>query len=404
MHTSEPRVATLVLCTPTGEVVGQLPPFQATLPWWQDAEDLVRWVQEHHGIEVTILRLLSATLPAPPGGGVTYLAQVDQARARSLPLVPWHGALDQHPLRLPYADPSGPDRDLAWAASALEDLGLRRAGHPQQIRTWNLSSLWRIPVEGGNVWLKCVPPFFAHEGAILTRLQHAPVPPLLAQGSGRILMPEIPGEDQYEARGQTLLDLVTILVGLQMEWIDREQELLGIGLPDWRTAALTELVESVVRRTAADLVDRDLLALNDLIEGMPQRFAMLEQCGIPDSLVHGDFAPGNAIGDGDRLVLLDWGDCGVGHPLLDQSAFVDRIPQEVVSHVRELWANLWRDAIPGSDPERAADILAPLAAARQAVIYQGFLDNIEPSEHPYHRGDPAHWLTRAAELARSVNL
>jgi hypothetical protein len=36
------------------------------------------------------------------------------------------------------------------------------------------------------------------------------------------------------------------------------------------------------------------------------------------------------------------------------------------------------------------------------VIYQGFLDRIEPSEHPYHRGDPALWLSRAAALFRQV--
>jgi hypothetical protein len=49
------RVVTLVLCTPTGHVLGRLPPFAAPLPWWQDARDLVASVREHHGVEVTIL-------------------------------------------------------------------------------------------------------------------------------------------------------------------------------------------------------------------------------------------------------------------------------------------------------------------------------------------------------------
>jgi hypothetical protein len=57
--------------------------------------------------------------------------------------------------------------------------------------------------------------------------------------------------------------------------------------------------------------------------------------------------------------------------------------------------------VPGSDPERAAMLIAPVAAARQAVIYQVFLDGIEPSEHPYHAPDPADWLTRTARLARA---
>ena len=55
--------------------------------------------------------------------------------------------------------------------------------------------------------------------------------------------------------------------------------------------------------------------------------------------------------------------------------------------------------VPGADPRRAAELLAPVAAARQAVLYQGFLDRIEPSEHPYHRADPALCLGRAGTLA-----
>lgn len=396
----EPRVATLVLCTATGEVLGQLPPFQVEVPWWQDAESVVRLVRETYGIDVTILRLLDAALPMPPGGEVTYLAEVVEAQARDLPVAPWNGVLDQHPLRLPYAEPGGPARDLAWAASAMKERGIQATGAAQQIRTWNLSSLWRIPVEGGNVWLKCVPPFFAHEGEILARLQEAPVPRVIAHGSGRSLMQQIPGRDLYQAPPRTLLALVSMLVGLQAAWSDREEELLAIGLPDWRAAALTESVESVVRRAGSELLDRDRRTLGDLIDGLPQRFAALDECGIPNSLVHGDFAPGNARGRGTRVVLLDWGDCGVGHPLLDQTAFTDRIHSALVPQVNSHWAALWRHAAPGSDPQRAADIIAPVAAARQAVIYRNFLDHIEPPEHPYHRNDPALWLTRAAYLVR----
>jgi Phosphotransferase enzyme family len=402
MQPPEPRVATLVLCTGAGEVLGQLPPFQATLPWWQDAGGLVEHVRNRHGVEVTILRLLEAGLPAPPGGAVTYLAEVAEPEARRLPLAPWSGRLDRHPHRLPYAEPGGPRRDLAWAASALSGLGHRPSGPAQQIRTWNLSSLWRVPTDHGTAWLKCVPAFFAHEAAILTRLQAAPVPQLLASDGYRMLMSEIAGEDQYDAREPTLRALVSILVDLQVQETGREQQLLALGLPDWRGEALTEAIGSVVRRTAPDLLDSDRRTLHRLVDRLPERFASLAECGIADTLVHGDFAPGNARGAGGHLVLLDWGDSGVGHPLLDSSAFLDRIESRLVPAVREHWNALWRRAAPGADPERAATILAPVAAARQAVIYRGFLDRIEPSEHPYHRNDPALWLTRAAALARAA--
>lgn len=402
MPTPQPRVASLVLCTATGDVLGVLPPYRADLPWWQDAESLVRGVRENHGVEVTILRLLDAALPASPGGAVTYLVEVDAGMALELPLLPWSGVLEDHPLRLPYAELGGPGRDLAWAATALHEHGLRQTGPAHQMRTWNLSSLWRIPIEAGSVWLKCVPPFFAHEGAILAALQGAAVPRLLAADGGRILMAQIPGEDQYDAPVPTLLALVSILVTLQGEWAGREDELLALGLPDWRAEPLSEAIESVVRRTVPGIAEEDRSTLDALLAGLPQRFASLAECGVPDSLVHGDFAPGNARGDASSLVLLDWGDCGVGHPLLDQSAFLDRIPAALVPAVRTHWSAQWRRVVPDSDAERAADLLAPVAAARQAVIYQGFLDQIEPSEHPYHRDDPALWLGRAAALAKEA--
>ncbi len=100
-----------------------------------------------------------------------------------------------------------------------------------------------------------------------------------------------------------------------------------------------------------------------------------------------------------RLVLLDWGDCGVGHPLLDQAAFLERLAAPDRDVVRAQWAGLWRAAVPGSSPERAATLLEPVAALRQAVIYDQFLTQIEPDERVYHAGDPADWLRRAAALA-----
>lgn len=400
MRSPAPRVVTLVLCTGSGEVLGALPPFAVQVPWWQDADAVVRGARERHGLTVTVLRLLSAGSPSPPGGAVTYLAEVEGAPPRTTTLQEWDGELTGHPCRLGYAEPGGPARDLAWAATALAERGFHQVADAEQIRTWNLSSLWRIPVEGESLWLKCVPPFFAHEGSVLARLQGSPVPELVAEERGRVLMREVPGADQYEAPLPTLLNLVSMLVDIQAEWVGKEADMLALGLPDWRPPALEEAIDSVARRNAQDLPEADRRALRTLLDTFSERFAGLAACGIPDSLVHGDFAPGNARGDERHLVLMDWGDCGVGHPLFDQSAYLDRIPAELVPAVKDHWNSRWQDAISGSDPERAVELLAPLAAARMAVIYQSFLDAIEPSEYAYHRHDPARWLGRAAELVR----
>jgi hypothetical protein len=393
-----PRFARLVLVRPDGEFVGALPPFPVETPWWQEAEPVVKAAREHHAIDVTVLRLLETELSVPHGGTVTYVAEVAQGVNAEV----WDGTLDDHPLRMPWARPGGPAADVAWAESRLAERGMRRIGPAQQVRTWNLSSLWRLPVEGQTAWLKCVPTFFAHEGRILERLQGWPVPTLIAHDAQRLLLAEIPGEDLWDAPRPRLTEMVALLVNLQREWLERTDELLALGLPDWRAPALALAIERLVERVGPKLTTDDRATLDDFVNGLADRFVRVAACGLLDTLVHGDFHPGNFRGDDTSLVLLDWGDCGVGHPLLDEPAFLDRIRTDAVETARRQWHAAWTSGIPGSDPDRASQLLWPVAAARQALIYQKFLDGIEPSERVYHAADPGNWLRRTAELARSV--
>ena len=390
-----PRTARLVLVTPDGRVVGVLPAMPVALPWWQDAESVVRAARQR-GVDVTVLRLLETERDRPHGGAVTYLAEV----RNPVPAEPWHGRLDRHELRQPYAEPGGPAADLAWATSVLDRHGMALAGAPVQIRSWNLSSVWRIPVAGQMAWLKVVPPFFAHDGSNLAALAGGPVPRLLGRDGGRILLAELPGEDMYEAALPQLLDMVTLLVAMQASWVGHIGELQAMGLPDWRGPALTAAIASVLDRSRGPLPAGDAALLGRFVDDLPRRFADVASCGLPDTLVHGDFHPGNFRGTAGSLALLDWGDSGIGHPLLDQPAFLTRIAVRHVQAVRAHWDLQWRGALPGSDPARCSQLLAPVAAARQAVVYQGFLDKIEPSERVYHRFDPADWLQRTALLLR----
>ncbi len=398
---ADTRVVELVLVTPTGDLVGSLPPFAVTTPWWPEMQPIVEGARQRHGIEIVVLRILRADRHAPPGGHVTYLAEIAALDGGGISGVRrWLAPLDDHPFRMPWARPGGPDADLAWADGLLAEHGIAMTAPAEQIRSWNLSSLWRLPVEDGAVWLKHVPPFFGHEATIIDRLAGRSVPALIGSGGPRFLMHEIPGEDMYDADLPILSRGLSILVGIQRDWIGRVDELLAMGLPDWRPAKLMALIEDVVGRTSSELPAEDRSTLGGFVSGLPRRFDRLAECGIPDGLVHGDFGPGNLRGDDRSLVLLDWGDTGVGHPLLDQPAMFDRVAPDAVEPLRDRWTNEWEAAIPGSDPRRAALLLAPVAAARQAVIYGKFLDNIEASERPYHSADPSNWLARTAVIVR----
>ncbi|HVZ35047.1 MAG TPA: phosphotransferase [Polyangiaceae bacterium] len=389
--------AEVVLVSSEGALLGKLPPVLVERPWWQEVGAVVRALRRAHGLEVTVLRLLRAERESPPGGRVTYLAETDSPASGEL----CDEVLDDHPLRNSYARPGGPQRDLAWARSVLASRGLTPVAAPEQIKTWNLSSVWRIPLSQGSAWLKVVPPFFAHEGALIAALEpHGAVPQLLGHERGRSLLAEVPGEDGFHASLEQRRSMIDLLVRLVTACRARVQELLALGVPDFRALPLSAAIASSLERHYRELDSGDRSTLSLFLEELDTRWRQLSECALPDGLVHGDFHSGNVrIADG-QLTLLDWADAGIGHPLLDQAAFLERVPPEQREPLREHFRAAWQRAVPGCDPARAAQLIAPIAAARQAVIYDQFLDRIEPSEHPYHRRDPLRWLARAAQELR----
>jgi len=141
--------------------------------------------------------------------------------------------------------------------------------------------------------------------------------------------------------------------------------------------------------TRATLTTTEGLALDRLLDGLPDRLAQVAACGLPDTVVHGDLHPGNWRGEGDRFTLLDWGDVGVGNPVVDMRAFVERLAGAALqARTRERWVQHWSRAVPGSDAARAAWLMAPVAELAAAAVYQRFLDHVEQTERVYHDHDP----------------
>jgi hypothetical protein len=394
------RSVTLVLCTEDA-VLGSLAPFTVPTPYWQSVEEVVAGCRAVYGAKVVVLRLLWVATATPHDGGpVTYLAQVDRRPAGKL--VPWTGAdpLTDCPGRASYARPGGPQADLAWAESVLDARGLPRDGEPVQVRTWNLSSIWRVPTGRGWAWLKVVPAFFGHEGGLLRRLDPSVAPPVIGVDGCRVLMADVPGQDQYRATGEPLLEMMRMLVGLQQDWAGRLPELAALGVNDRRPPMAVALVAAVLQRHADRLETQVVSRLRDLVDALPERLAEVADCGVPDSLVHGDFHPGNVRGRPGRFTVLDWSDAVVGNPILDLLRFRDWLAEADRPAVQSACSRWWRDAAPGCDPDRTAALLRPVAPLLGAVTYQRFLDLIEPDEHPYHAADPRACLLDADRLAQ----
>ncbi|GAB3600515.1 hypothetical protein GCM10027446_33860 [Angustibacter peucedani] len=414
-----PRSVRLLVLDDDAEPVGVLGPLDVESRWWPDVEPVVAAARDA-GAELVVLRLLSSLSTADDdpdagsvGGHVVYLAQLTGPAPDGLG--PTSGLLDDdalaavladHPLRLPYARPGGPQALVAWADEVLAAQGRPRTRPVEQVKTWNLSSILRLPTADGPVWCKSVPPFFRHEGAMVARVadRHPHlVPPLLAadDATGTVLLADVPGEDQWAAPTDRLLAMVETVVELQDEQVGRVDDLLALGLPDWRGPQLAAALAAMVARADVRerLDDDELDPLDRLVAGLPDLVAELDACGLPDTLVHGDLHPGNWRHGPGGLLLLDWGDSGVGNPLLDQPAFLERVPDDVRPLVRQTWTAAWARRAPDADVARAGELVRPLATLRQALIYRTFLDQIEPDEQVYHREDVPFWLRRAVAEA-----
>jgi hypothetical protein len=392
------RDVTLVLCTADGDLLGAAAPLSVCCDWDRDVEELVATAGRALRVGVRLLRILD--LPAGSGVGsaraVAYLAEVDATP--SVDLAPWPAAtMAPDPKRHCYAEPGGHQRDLDWATATLEDRGIRPTAAAVQVRTWSLSSIWRMPTDRGLVWLKVAPAFCASESAIMPLLDERVVPTVLGAAPGRILLADVPGEDQYGASGEELRSMARLLIDLQAEWIDRVPELERLDVVDKRAAAALPRIYSVVDRNRR-LLDRDTQrALDMIVEWLPERFAALDACGIPDTLVHGDFYPGNVRGTPGSYRILDWGDGGIGHPMLDlRPAFERMSPVDQLDWI-SIWAGEWSRVVPGCDARHAAELVRPLGPLFGAVVYQKFLDNIEPSERRYFDGDPIRALRAAVQ-------
>jgi Phosphotransferase enzyme family len=395
-------VSAVVTC---GEAyLGAIGPFQVGVPWWSEVEPVVEHLREVLGVPVLVLRLL--LVEGGEGGRdghVTYhVAALERPASGLLAERPVDHAVLAGPqeLRAPWAREQGIREVLDWASGTLEAAGRHVTGPAVQRKTWNLAALFRLPTGTGPVWLKTTPGFAADEASVIAAFAHvdpALVPPVIGAGPRRVLLEHLPGDDCWDASTQIITSAVQRLVAAQAALACRPAD-LPLGVPDRRTPVIAGQIRALLDGPLArELTARQAAAARGLLS----RFPLLDQCGLPDTLVHGDFHPGNWRSAGGPPALLDFADAHVGNPVLDGLRACEFLPAGKRAAAARAWIGAWTSHLPGCEPARALVIAEPLAHLAYAVRYQEFLDGIEPAERIYHLGDPAAAVRAALRTARS---
>ncbi|MGW6276774.1 aminoglycoside phosphotransferase family protein [Kribbella sp. NPDC055071] len=379
-----------------GKYVGRAPAFDVPPPWWAEVESLTRHLDELLGVPTMVLRLLHADEAViGRGGRVVYHVQaLGEPRTGVLDETPyddWDAVVAPHPLRSTWAEVDGPSRLIEWARSIVGPLD------PVQVKTWNLSCLLRFP----GAWAKATSRFGSIDAAIIEhvhRYDATLAPTVLGTSTDNrwSLLAHQPGNDCWKPDRATVEDVVARWVAVQAALAAEVDEL---DAPTQRPEDLTDEVARLL--TVVPLPDDEVLEVKRLLSVLPTILNELRASGLPITLVHGDFHPGNWRSDGTNRAIVDWADGFIGHPATDIQRLCGWLPEEKRDHAAEVWSTAWKRQVPESEPLRALQPMTVLNRLVYAVMYQRFLDNIEPAERVYHEDDPRTELQAAVEASRA---
>jgi len=294
--------------------------------------------------------------------------------------------------RLPWTEAGWFTEAVAWIDAQLRAHGLDASGPVEQVRSWFLSAILRVPTTVGDLYFKAAPPLYAHEPTV-TQAVAARVPALaprvLAIETERrwLLMEGIAGVklNDPSVRGGYLTRWEGILrafARFQRDDGTRSAPLLALGCPDWRLDVLATLIAPLLdeapmllRGVPDPLPDAELAGLRSHAPRLRSLCAELAATPIPASLHHGDFHSGNILVTDTACTLIDWaGFVGMTHPFLSLWVPLDEQADDGVrDRLREAYLREWSAYAPLDQLRAAATQALPLAALCGALGHRNQL-------------------------------
>lgn len=219
-----------------------------------------------------------------------------------------------------------------WIRIQAERNSIQLSGEIEQPHAYAWSTVMRVPSSAGTLFFKATAGETLHEIA-LTEMMAGwfpdCLPELLAVDTARGWMLMRDGGEQLRASIRPTKDVspwepvITKYAELQIGLAGHVDEILALGIPDHRLAALPALYKQLLADEPSLMLDEekgltsaDLQRLQSLAPRFERICADLAAFGIPESVNHGDFHDGNVLVRDGRVTFFDWGDADVTHPFV----------------------------------------------------------------------------------------
>jgi hypothetical protein len=218
-------------------------------------------------------------------------------------------------VKLQWEDPSWLRQVSDWIHVEAYHQYIDIAGPIQQPHIYPWSTVMRVPTNVGTLFFKATAAETIYETALTKTLAGwfpDRLPDLVAVDTKRGWMLMRDGGEMLRATIRPAKDIapwkpvISLFSELQMGTAEHVDELLALGVPDWRLARLPELYSRL---------------LQELMPRFTQVCEELAAFGIPETINHGDFHDGNVLVKNGRITLFDWGDGCVAHPFISLRTF-----------------------------------------------------------------------------------
>jgi hypothetical protein len=254
---------------------------------------------------------------------------IDDRTVIETALAKWDKCL-REPSQVPFARPGWLAGLFAWVEQQLALRDLHLTGAFRQLNAAPSFSLIQLETNDSAVWFKATGEPNRHELGVtvcVARLfpESVPEPLGIHAAWNGWLMREAPGRTLDDVPALAgWLQTAESLAQLQIRSIGREAELLDGGCMDLRRPRLIGAVDPWIdcmrvlmaaqeKQTPAPLTELELTLLGGSLK---EACSGLSEIGVPDTLGHLDFNPGNIVVSCERCVFLDWAEACVTNPLI----------------------------------------------------------------------------------------